>query len=112
MLHDMDLTFFAVMYSVILSLPACVLLDVSIVFAVKHKHDLASAVLAVISTLLFTASAIFSYYMIINLIFTVCSVIYAIFAIHRAVSAYEKKIDISEIEFDNEVTNKPTEEQR
>lgn len=102
MLHDMDMTFYAVMYSIAVSLPACILLAVSIVFAAKKKHHLLSAILAVISTLLFAVSAIFSYYRIVNLIFIICSVIYTVFAIHRAVNAYEKSIDISEIEFDND----------
>ena len=101
MLHDMDLTFYAVIYSIAVSFPAFILLAVSIVFAAKKKKYLLSAILAVISTLLFAISAIFSYYRIINVIFIICSVIYSVFAIRRAVIAYEKDIDISEIEFDN-----------
>jgi hypothetical protein len=101
MLHDMDLTFYAVIYSIAVSFPAFILFAVSIVFAVKKNHHLLSAILAVISTLLFAVSAIFSYYRIINLVFIISSVIYTVFAIRRAVNAYEKNIDISEIEFDN-----------
>ncbi len=101
MLHDMDLTFYAVMYSMGVALPACILLAVSIVLLVK-KHHLSSAILAVVSTLLMAASAILSYYKIINILFIVCSVIYTVFAIYRAVNAYEKNVKISEIEFDND----------
>ncbi len=112
MLQNRDLTFYAVIYSIGLSLPACILLAVSIVFLVKKKYHLSSAILAVISALLMAASAIFSYYRIINLIFAICSVIYAVFAVHQAVVAYEKSIDISETEFENTSTNKHSEEQQ